>query len=181
MRPPAFRKVLSSSHNHQAPLRHSVVDTLYISGSRMDGFSGAATVIGLVSAGATTIQRVAEFIKDIRKAPEEMLGLGRQLELVNRSLSGVEDLVSQSDSSTERNGSLDRIIATVEYCIEILNSIEVLIDEGKGTRSPQNRIRKVATSAKFVKNKKKIHELQIQLDHVMGSLNIEISVNLSHQ
>lgn len=79
------------------------------------------------------------------------------------------------------NGPLDRITDTDENCVEILNSIEVLINIDKETRPPQNRLQKKMKSAKFVKNKDKLHELQTQLGHFMSSLNLDISVNASHQ
>lgn len=117
--PRAFRKFLSNSRNHRGPLRYSVVVTLYIRGSGMDGLSGASAVVGLVSSVARTIQLVNELIQDIRKAPEEMLGLGQQLQLVKNSLTSVEDLVRQSHSNSDRNGSIDRITDTVKYCVTI--------------------------------------------------------------
>lgn len=83
----------------------------------MDGISGASAVVGLVNFVGMTIQRVSKLIQDIRKAPEEMLGLGRQLQLVKKSLTGVQDFVHESHPSSDQYGSLDRIDATVKYCV----------------------------------------------------------------
>lgn len=115
----------------------------------MDGISGATAMIALGGFVATTIQRVNELIHDVRKASKEMLGLIRYLQLLKNSSTCVEDSVRQSHSTSDRNGSLDRITDTVEYYIEILNSIEVLIDIDEGTRPPRNRLHKAIDSAKI--------------------------------
>lgn len=99
----------------------------------------------------------------------------RTAELVSRI-----SFVNRIQVQTQKVPSIGSLIQSSTVS-KVLNSIEVLINIDKGTRPPQNRLQKKINSARFVKNKDKLHELQTQLGHVMSSLNLDISVNAVHQ
>ena len=147
----------------------------------MDGISGASAVIALAGFVGTTIQQLNRLIKDVAKAPKELLGLVRYLEDLEDSLNGTADFVQQLHSGSERTDFLDRITNTVEYCADIIKSIEALINKIKGTCSPQNRLQKKWTSLKFVLKKDEIDGMQTRLDRAINRLNFAVSVNSLHQ
>ena len=88
--------------------------------------------------------------------------------------------VNRIQVQTEEFSSIGSLIQSSTVS-KFSTQVEVLINIDKGTRPPQNRLQKKMNTARFVKNKDKLHELQTQLGHVMSSLNLDISVNALHQ
>ena len=116
----------------------------------MDGISRVSAVIALGGFVATTIQHLTKFIKDVAKAPKEILGLVRYLEDFKRQpewhrrvhpivlFRFTPKQISRRDSNA------------VEYCADIIKSIEMLINKIKGTRSLETRLQKKLPSLKYV-------------------------------
>ena len=156
-------------------------DALYISGFEMDGISGASAVIALGGFVATTVQQLNRLIKDVAKAPEELLALVRYLEDFKDSLNGTAEFIQCLHSGSDRRNFLNGINCAVEYCADTIKSIEVLINKAKGSRSPQNQLQKKLSSLKYVLKKDEIDEMQTRLDRAVTRLNFAISVNSLHQ
>ena len=147
----------------------------------MDGIFGASAVIALGGFVATTIQHLNKLIKDVAKTPKELLGLVRYLEDLKDSLNRSAEFIQQLHSCSDRKISLDGITNAVEYCSDIIKSIEVLINKAKGSRSPQSRLQKKLTSLKYVLKKDEIDGMQTRLDRAINRLNFAISVDSLHQ
>ena len=156
-------------------------DALYISGLEMDGISGASAVIALGGFVATNIQQLNKLIKDVAKAPEELLALVRYLEDFKDSLNGTAEFIQHFHSASDQKNFLNGINNAVEYCADTIKSIEVLINKAKGSRSPQNQLQKKLSSLKYVLKKDEIDEMQTRLDRAVTRLNFAISVNSLHQ
>ena len=147
----------------------------------MDGISGASAAIALGGFVATTIQHLNRLIKDVANALKELLGLVRYLEDLKDSLNGTAEFIQQLHSGSDRRNLLDGITNAVEYCADIIKSIEVLINKTKGTQSRQNRLQKKLTSLKYVLKKGEIDGMQTRLDRAINRLNFAISINSLHQ
>ena len=179
-----FPELLLSSHYNRhisSAIEISRCTTHLYIWAKMDGISGASAVIALAGFVATTIQRLNKLMKDVAKAPKELLGLVRYLEVLKDSLNNTAEFIQPLHSGSDRKKSLDGITNAVEYCADIIKSIEVLINKTKGTRSPQNRIQKKLTSLKYVLKKDEIDGMQIRLDRAINRLNFAISVDSLYQ
>ena len=130
---------------------------------------------------ATTVQQLNKLIKDVAKAPEELLALVRYLENFKDSLNDTEEFIQHLHSGSDRRNFLNGINNAVEYCTDTIKSIEVLINKAKGSRSPQNQLQKKLSSLKYVLKKDEIDEMQTRLDRAVNRLTFAISVNSLHQ
>ena len=147
----------------------------------MDGISGASAVIALGGFVATTLQHLNKLIRDVGNAQQELLGLIRYLQDLKDGLNGTAGCIRHLRSDSDEDGFLERITNAVEYCAEVIKSIEVLINKTKASRSPQSRLRKTLKSARYALKKEEIDEMQTQLDRAINRLNFAISVDSLYQ
>lgn len=167
---------------YSAPLKYLVVRrTTHIYRPEMDGISGVSAVIALGGFVATTIQQLDKLMKDIAKAPKELLGLVRYLEDLKDSLNGTAEFIQQLHSGSDGKNSCDGITNAVQGCADIIKSIEVLIKKTQGTHSPQNQLQKKLAALKYVLGGDEIDRMETRLDRAINRLNLAISVDSLHQ
>ena len=142
---------------------------------------GASAVVSLGVFVATTIQQLNKLIQKIRKAPKELSALLGYLEQLNRSLTGAGSLIRRLNQTADHHGSLIEITGAVEYCAEIVKSLEVLLEKAKGSDFQPNKLQKTMNSLRFVVRKEEILEVQTQLQYAVTTLNVAISMDISHR
>ena len=140
----------------------------------MSGMEAASAGIALAGFVVTTIQQVDKIITTLRNARGDLLGLDKYLEQLKSSLNGAKSLSKRLDGRVDQHGSLERIQVAVEYCNNILESLEARLKNINGSDRLPSKLKNVMTSMKYSLKKDDILGIQSQLEYGMSRLDSAI-------
>ena len=143
----------------------------------MDGVSAVFAVVSLGVQLAGTVQATSEFLRSVRNAPDELLGLVDLLDQLQGTLGHVSDLIEQQSSVLISPGSLRSIAAALQNCERSLKKLKSLVDQLKRSLDRQHRIQRACASLSSVLKKEELLELRKQIQESLIRLKLSISIN----
>ena len=146
----------------------------------MDGLSGAASAIALVSLAlqlVDTVQEISKFLKNIQDAPEEMLRLLETLEQLQGTLDNVRQRVDQQFLVLRLPGSPVLIAKAMANCERHIKALETVVCKAKRSLGHQHMLRRTWSSMKLVAKKQDIEDIQCRLRDAKMDLQFALSSN----
>lgn len=146
----------------------------------MDGLSGAASAIAVVSLAiqlVDTVQVISKFLKNVQDAPKEVLGLIETLDQLHGTLDHVRQLIEQQFLVLRLPGSPTFISKAMENCEKQIIALETFLGEAKRSFERQRMLRRTWASLKVVAKKQVVEDIQCRLRNAQMDLQIAFSCN----
>ena len=146
----------------------------------MEGLSGAASAIALVTLAVQlvdTVQEISKFLKNAQDAPKEVLRLLETLEQLQSTLDNVRQLIDQQFLVLRLPGSPVFITKAMENCERQIKALETVVFKAKRSLGHQHLVRRTWSSIKVVAKKQDIEDIQCRLRDAKMDLQFALSSN----
>ena len=146
----------------------------------MDGLSGAASAIAIVSLAiqlVDTVQEISKFLKNVQDAPKEMLRLLETLDQLQGTLDNVRQLIDHQFFMSRLPGSPVFIIKAMENCEKQIKALETVVWKARRSFEHQHMLRRTWSSMKLVAKKHDIEDMQCRLKDAKMDLQFAVSSN----
>lgn len=146
----------------------------------MEGLSGAASAIAIVSLAVQlvdTVQEIRKFLKNVQDAPTEVLRLLETLDQLQGTLDNVRQLIDHQFLVLRLPGSPVFITKAMENCEKQIKALETLVCKAKRSLRHQDIVRRTWSSMKIVAKKQDIEDIQCRLRDVKMDLQFALSSN----
>ena len=146
----------------------------------MDGLSGAASAIAIVSLAVQlidTVQEISKFLRNVQDAPIEVLRLLETLEQLHGTLYYVRQLIEHQFLVLRLPGSPVLITKAMENCEKQIKALETVVWKAKRSIGHQHMLRRTWSSMKVVAKKQDIKDIQCRLRDAKMDLQFALSSN----
>ena len=146
----------------------------------MEGFSGAASAIAIVSLAVQlidTVQEISKFLKNVQDAPKEILRLLETLDQLQGTLDNVRQLIDHQFLVLRLPGSPVFITKAMENCERQIETLETVVWKAKRSLGHQHMLRRTWSSMKLVAKKQDIEDVQCRLRDAKVDLQFALSSN----
>ena len=146
----------------------------------MDGLSGAASAIAIVSLAiqlVDTVQEISKFLKNVQDAPKEVLRLVETLDQLQGTLDNVRQLTDHQFLVLRLPGSPAFITKAMENCEKQIKALETVVRKARRSLEHQHMLRRTWSSMKIVAKKQDIEDIQCRLRDAKMDLQFAVSSN----
>ena len=146
----------------------------------MDGLSGAASAIAIVSLAVQlvdTVQEISKFLKNVQDAPKEVLRLVETLDQLQGTLDNVRQLIDHQFLVLRLPGSPVFITKAMENCEKQIKALETVVWKAKKSLGHRHMVRRTWSSIKTVAKKPDIEDIQCRLRDAKMDLQFALSSN----
>ena len=146
----------------------------------MDGLSGAASAIAIVSLAVQlvhTVEEIGKFLKNVQGAPKEVLRLLETLEQLQGTLDNVRQLIDHQFLVLRLPGSPVFMNKAMENCEKQIKALETVVWKAKRSLGHQHMLRRKWSSMKIVAKKQDIEHIQCRLRDAKMDLQFALSSN----
>lgn len=146
----------------------------------MEGFSGAASAVAIVSLAVQlvdTVQEISKFLKNVQDAPKEVLRLLETLEQLQCTLDNVRQLIDHQFLVLRLPGSPVFIIKAMDNCEKQIKELETLTCKARKSLEHQHTVRRAWSSVKIVAKRKDIEDIRCRLRDAKMDLQFALSSN----
>ena len=146
----------------------------------MDGLSGAASAIAIVSLAiqlVDTVQEIKKFLKNVQDAPKEVLRLLETLDQLQGTLDNVRQLIDRQFLVLRLPGSPAFIIKAMENCEKQIKALETVVWKARQSLEHQHMLRRTWSSMEVVAKKHDIEDIQCRLKDAKMDLQFAVSSN----
>ena len=146
----------------------------------MEGLSGAASAITIVSLAVQlvdTVREITKFLRNVQDAPKEVLRLLETLDQLQGTLDAVRQLIDHQFLVLRLPGSPVFITKAMENCEKQIKALETLVCKARKSLEHQHMLRRTWSSMKFVAKKQDIEDIQHRLRDAKTDLQFAVSSN----
>ena len=146
----------------------------------MDGLSGAASAIAIVSLAVQlvdTVQEIGKFLKNVQDAPKEVLRLLETLEQLQGTLDHVRQLIDHQFLVLRLPGSPVFIVKAMVNCEKQIKALETVVWKARRSLEHEHFLRRTWSSMKTVAKKQDIEDIQCRLRDAKMDLQFALSSN----
>ena len=145
----------------------------------MDVVSGAFAVLSLGIQLAESVKKANTFLKDVQKAPDELMRLVETLDQLAALLIQVDDLIEQQQRTDGLLGPSGLLQSALQSCRLSVGMLEVFVNKLQVSFDRQGRVKKVWASLKTVVKKEDTERLRGRIHENMTALQSALLINMS--
>ena len=148
--------------------------------ARMDGVSGAASVITVITLAiqlGQAVQKINKFLRNVDEAPKEVVRLIEMLDQLHGTLEHVKELLEQQSLVLRLPGSPLFITRALEKCEKHIDELEILSAKVRSAFGHQRKLRRTWASMNFVVKKHDLEDIRCRLRDAKTDLQFAISSN----